>query len=82
MEGNSALGLREAAKTIEERNLNSLKLMEATQVMIVMELMLMETGQMMVLPLMEGGQMMMIVLMEAALRSTQMCKHIMKEPLI
>jgi len=32
LRGNSALGLREAAKTIEERNLNSLKLMEATQV--------------------------------------------------
>ena len=43
MRGNSALGLREAAKSIEERNLNSLKLMEATQVMMVM-LMLIEDG--------------------------------------
>ena len=50
LRGNSVLGLKEAAQSIQERNENSVKLMEAAQVVMLF--------------MMEAGKMMMIILMD------------------
>ena len=52
LRGNSALGLKEAARSIQERNENSVKLMKAAQVVMVM---VMGAADVMVLFMMEAA---------------------------
>ena len=56
LRGKSSLGLIEAARSIEERNENSLKMMEAAQVKMMMVMMVMEDAQVMMVIVMETGQ--------------------------